>query len=1031
MNKINRIKELVDVLHRASIAYYRDDNPVMSDKQYDDLYDELEVLEKETGLRLAGSPTQKVQGEVVDYLPKVRHSKPMLSANKTKSLDDIKKFIGDKKVIQSWKMDGCFDSKTKILMADGSKKSIIDVDIGDEVLSFDEKTHSICKSKVTRKYYNGKKPWNDWLRITINKSNHFGNSYNLRCTKQHNILTKYGWKPASSLNVGDYVYYYDYIISNEQNDFILGSLLGDGWLVKRSKNKQDNHLEIHYSKTNKEPYCFLVPKLQALFSNMSPKISHHKSGYGSDILDINFHSIKVPNYIYNIDNQLRCGLTFTEEVCKHLNPLSLAILYIDDGSKCPSIEDGYINTYNRKTRCQIATNRHSINEVKIFSNWLNKNGYYNEIQFEKQVKTKNGGDGYRIQLTVEGTENFFDQICKYIPIELRKIKLGIKEKWQNADEYKWWEKTGEYGLSEGHITIIQDGFNTREKNKIRVNRKSYLRAYDLEVENTHTYFANGYAVHNCTVVAAYKKGKLVQAVTRGDGTVGEDVTHTFKQCVNIPLSLKWAVDVTFRGECVVSWDTFRRINNTLEQPYSHPRNLAAGSLRQLDANIAKERNLEYYVFDIVDGYDSGSLYTNYSFANTIGMPVVDHCIITDIDSCYKEFNPDNYRLPADGIIYRYDDTLYGESLGNTQHHPLDMMALKWADDLYETTLKGIEWQTSRTGLINPVAVFSPVDLSGAITTRATLHNLSYIEDLEMGVGDTIQIYRANMVVPKVHDNLTRSNTWAYPKACPTCGYPTEVHNENGSKTLHCTNPACKAKLINRLVNFVSRKCMNIDGLSEETLTKFVEWGWIKNLFDIYNLTPHYSELSKMSGFGARSVKKLQDAIENSKSVELDHFIAALSIPGIGSAQAKELAKKFKTWEAFEDAGCGNFDFSKLDSFGEVANKKIHNWFVTMYQEDRIPQLVRNLHFISNYTESDNSLVGVTFVITGSLNHFENRDKLKRELESRGAKVSGSVSAKTNFLISNDIDSTSSKNKKAKQLNIPIVDEEYIIGMLFK
>ena len=425
MDKINRIKELVDVLHKASIAYYRDDNPVMSDKQYDDLYDELEVLEKETGLRLAGSPTQKVQGEVVDYLPKVRHSKPMLSANKTKSLDDIKKFIGDKKVIQSWKMDGCFDSKTKILMADGSKKSIIDVDIGDEVLSFDEKTHSICKSKVTRKYYNGKKPWNDWLRITINKSNHFGNSYNLRCTKQHNILTKYGWKPASSLNVGDYVYYYDYIISNEQNDFILGSLLGDGWLVKRSKNKQDNHLEIHYSKTNKEPYCFLVPKLQTLFSNMSPKISHHKSGYGSDILDINFHSIKVPNYIYNIDNQLRCGLTFTEEVCKHLNPLSLAILYIDDGSKCPSIEDGYINTYNRKTRCQIATNRHSINEVKIFSNWLNKNGYYNEIQFEKQVKTKNGGDGYRIQLTVEGTENFFDQICKYIPIELRKINSSL------------------------------------------------------------------------------------------------------------------------------------------------------------------------------------------------------------------------------------------------------------------------------------------------------------------------------------------------------------------------------------------------------------------------------------------------------------------------------------------------------------------------------------------------------------------------------------------------------------------------------
>ena len=640
MNKINRIKELVDVLHKASIAYYKDDNPIMSDKQYDDLYDELELLEKETGLILAGSPTQKVQGEVVNYLPKVKHSKPMLSANKTKNLDDIKKFIGDKRVVQSWKLDGL------------------------------------------------------------------------------------------------------------------------------------------------------------------------------------------------------------------------------------------------------------------------------------------------------------------------------------------------------------------------------------------------------SVVATYKKGKLVQAVTRGDGTVGEDVTHTFKQCVNIPLSLKWAVDVTFRGECVVSWDTFRRINNTLEQPYSHPRNLAAGSLRQLDANIAKERNLEYYVFDIVDGYNSGSLYTNYSFAETIGMPVVDHCIITDIDSCYKEFNPDNYRLPADGIIYRYDDTLYGESLGNTQHHPLDMMALKWADDLYETTLTGIEWQTSRTGLINPVAVFDKVIIDGSEITKATLHNISYIENLQLGIGDTISIYKANKIIPKVHDNLTRSNTWTYPKTCPTCGCPTEVHNENGSKTLHCTNPACRAKLINRLVNFVSRKGMNIDGLSEETLTKFVEWGWVKNLFDVYNLAPHYSELAKISGFGKRSVEKLQKAIENSKSVELDHFIAALSIPGIGTSQAKELAKKFKTWEAFEEAGCENFEFSKLDSFGEVANKKIHHWFVSMCQEDRIPQLVRNLNFIGeNGAPKDESLAGLTFVITGSLNHFENRDALKKELESRGAKVSGSVSAKTNFLINNDIDSTSSKNKKAKQLNIPIVNEEYIIGML--
>ena len=629
----------MDVLHKASIAYYRDDNPIMSDKQYDDLYDELEGLEKETGVILAGSPTQKVQGEVVDYLPKVKHSKPMLSANKTKSLDDIKIFIGRNQVVQSWKLDGL------------------------------------------------------------------------------------------------------------------------------------------------------------------------------------------------------------------------------------------------------------------------------------------------------------------------------------------------------------------------------------------------------TVVATFKNGKLIQAVTRGNGIVGEDVTHTFKHCINIPLQLSEPIDITFRGECVIPWDTFKAINEALDEPYSHPRNLAAGTLRQLDANIAIKRQLEYYVFDVVEGYDSGSLMKDYFFAASLGMPIVEHCIVTDLNICYDAFDPEEFRLPVDGLIYRYDDTAYGKSLGSTQHHSLDMMALKWADELYETTLTGIEWQTSRTGLINPVAVFSPVDLCGAITSRATLHNLSYIEDLELGIGDTIQIYRANMVIPKVHDNLTRSNTWTYPNICPTCGHLTEVHNDNGSKTLHCTNPACKAKLINRLVNFVSRKGMNIDGLSEETLTKFVEWGWIKNLFDVYNLTQYFSELKHKEGFGTRSVKKLQDAIENSKNVELDHFIAALSIPGIGTAQAKELAKKFKTWETFDEAGHGSYDFSTLNGFGEIANRNIHNWFYTMYQEDCIPQLVRNLHFINSSTKEDNRLSGMTFVITGSLTHFANRDELKKELESHGAKVVGTISNKTSYLINNDINSTSSKNLKAIKLGIPIITENDLVSMI--
>ena len=574
---------------------------------------------------------------------------------------------------------------------------------------------------------------------------------------------------------------------------------------------------------------------------------------------------------------------------------------------------------------------------------------------------------------------------------------------------------------------ILDGFR-----KVQHSKPMLSAAKTKDVDEIKRFVADkdfycSYKLDGLTTVVKFENGKFVQGITRGTGEIGEDVTEQCKFIPNLPMAIPTNEYVELRGETVVSYDEFHRVNASLDKPFSHPRNMAAGTLRNLDLNVVKQRRLSFVVFEVVSPIFKNK-WEGLKAVRECGFEVVN-CGRGSVDDLVEAMQPEFYKYPVDGLVFEINDYDLSKSMGATQHHEGCRIALKWVDDLYETTLTGIEWQTSRTGLINPVAVFSPVDLNGAITTRATLHNLSYIEDLEMGVGDTIQIYRANMVIPKVHDNLTRSNTWTYPKACPTCGYSTEVHNENGSKTLHCTNPACKAKLINRLVNFVSRKCMNIDGLSEETLTKFVEWGWIKNLFDVYNLTQYFSELKHKEGFGARSVKKLQDAIENSKNVELDHFIAALGIPGIGSAQAKELAKKFKTCDKFENAGCGNFDFGKLDSFGEVANKNIHNWFHTMYQEDHIPQLVRNLHFISNDNESDNSLAGMTFVITGSLTHFENRDALKKELESRGAKVSGSVSTKTSFLINNNVDSTSSKNKKAKQLNIPIVNEEYIIGML--
>ena len=540
-------------------------------------------------------------------------------------------------------------------------------------------------------------------------------------------------------------------------------------------------------------------------------------------------------------------------------------------------------------------------------------------------------------------------------------------------------------------------------------------------------FYCSYKLDGATTVTRYENGNFIQGITRGTGIIGEDVTEQCKFIPNLPMSIPTNEYVELRGETVVSYDEFHKANTSLDISFSHPRNMAAGTLRNLDLNVVKQRRLSFVVFEVVSPIFKNK-WEGLKTVRDWGFEVVN-CGRGSVDDLVEAMQPEFYKYPVDGLIFEINDYDLSKSMGATQHHEGCRMALKWADDLYETTLTGIEWQTSRTGLVNPVANFRTVIIDGSEVSNATLHNISYIESLQLGVGDAIEVYKANKIIPKVHDNLTRSNTWSYPRRCPTCGWPTEIHNENGSKTLHCTNPACKAKLINRLINFVSRKCMNIDGLSEETITKFVEWGWIKNLFDIYNLTHHYTELSKMSGFGTRSVKKLQEAIENSKNVELDHFIAALSIPGIGTAQAKELAKKFKTWNAFDEAGHGSYDFSTLDGFGEVANRNIHTWFRFAYQEDRISQLVRNLHFVDSNTETNNSLASMTFVITGTLNHFENRDALKKELESRGANVSGSVSAKTNFLVNNDINSTSSKNKKAKQLNIPIVDEEYIIGML--
>lgn len=538
-----------------------------------------------------------------------------------------------------------------------------------------------------------------------------------------------------------------------------------------------------------------------------------------------------------------------------------------------------------------------------------------------------------------------------------------------------------------------------------------------------------------TVVAEYRKGLLYKAVTRGNGTIGEEVTHTFKHCVNLPVQLRKPVDITFRGECVIPWDTFDRINSELEEPYSHPRNLAAGTLRQLDANIAIERKLEYYVFDVIEGFDYGTLVGKYVYTSDLGMPVVDCCMVNDLNECFDTFNPENFRLPVDGLIYKYDDTGYGKSLGTTSHHPLDMLALKWQDQLYETTLTDIEWNTSKTGLINPVAIFNPVDLDGAVTTRATLHNVSYIEDLELGIGDSIMVYRANMVIPKVHENLTKSNTWKLPDKCPCCGGDVEIHNENGSKILHCLNDGCQAKLLSRLTHYVSKNALNIDGLSEATIEKFMKLGWLTSLSDIYTLHEHKVEMMVLDGFGKKSAEKLLVAIEKSKNTTLERYLYGLSIPLIGRTASKTISKYFKgDYSKFIEALEDYFDFSQLEDFGNTMNKSIWDWY-RKYSETEDAYIPILLDFDTPKMKFSNGggidLSGKIFVVTGSLEHYSNRNEFVAEIEKLGGKASGSVSTKTSYLINNDNLSNSSKNKKAKELKVPIITEEEFLRLIGK
>ena len=595
------------------------------------------------------------------------------------------------------------------------------------------------------------------------------------------------------------------------------------------------------------------------------------------------------------------------------------------------------------------------------------------------------------------------------------------------DELFMLENTANFWLANSPTRKVQgsvlDCFTKVEHSKPMLSTAKTKDIHEIKKFLGDNDFYCSYKLDGLTLVTRYKNGKFVQAVTRGTGIIGEDVTEQAKMISNLPMSIPYNRDLELRGECVIAWEDFHNVNEKLETPYSHPRNLAAGSLRNLDTNITKERNLSYVVFECVDGIDNDNKWMKLEALQRMGFEVVNTAY-ADLDDCVASMRPEFYRYPVDGLIFELNNEEYAKSLSSTAHHESCRMALKWADATYETTLLDVEWSPTRTGLIAPTAVFTPVDLDGAITTRATLHNLSIIKQLELGIGDIITVYRSNMVIPKIDDNLTRSNTLVIPNKCPCCGSETMVKDTDNSQVLMCPNPNCSAKKVAQFAHFVSRKCMNIDGLSEATLEKLISLGYINDFTSIYRLSKFYDQLIEVDGLGPKSVEKLLLAIEKSRNVRLENFIAALGIPNIGLSAAKTIAKKFKhSFQYWMDAYSHGFPWDKLDDFGETMANNLDDYLELNYRS--IVLLADEMNFILSDKSENNSLEGLKFCITGSFS--QPRDTLKNQLESRGAKFVSSVSKNLDILFAGD--KSGSKLTKAQALGVKIADEAELMKLL--
>lgn len=549
-----------------------------------------------------------------------------------------------------------------------------------------------------------------------------------------------------------------------------------------------------------------------------------------------------------------------------------------------------------------------------------------------------------------------------------------------------------------------------------------------------------------TIVLTYENGTLQKAVTRGNGEIGEVITNNARVFKNIPHKIAFEGRLILRGEAVITYSDFEKVNAEIadaEAKYKNPRNLCSGSVRQLNNEITSKRNVRLFAFNLVDaiGADGAAVdfkndrENQFLFLKEQGFDVVEYYRVNPdtIMDTIEQFATKivDYDVPSDGLVLTLCDLAYGESLGRTAKFPRDSIAFKWADETAQTTLLEIEWSPSRTGLINPVAIFEPVQLEGTTVSRASVHNLSIMEELELGIGDQITVYKANMIIPQIAENLTRSRKIQIPKTCPVCGKATQICQENDTKTLVCPNPECEAKKIKSFTLMVSRDALNIDGLSEATLEKFIAKGFIHSFADIFRLNRFEKEITEMDGFGEKSFQNLMASLEQARNTTLPRYLYAIGITGIGVANAKMLCKAFQyDFEKIRSATME--ELSDVDGIGEVLAEGIISYFTDEKKAQNALELLEELQIEKpEQTEEEQIFAGMTFVITGNVYHYANRNEVKDVIEQKGGKVAGSVSSKTNYLINNDVTSTSGKNKKAKELGIPIISEEEFISMLEK